>query len=463
MENFYLGADVSKGYSDFILLNQEKQVIEPNFQFDDTHEGHQKMYSFLENFTSSHPEAVIHVGFESTGGYENNWFHSLVSFKCCFNLKVARLNPKGINHSGKASLTRVITDKKSAFIIAEYLINHQDKINYDEDDKFYHIRKKWHYIQTLVKTKTRLLNQLESLLYVTNPNLLGYCRDGVSQWVLKLLQKFPSAKSVACASVEKISQIPYISKEKAKVLIDQAKRSVASVSDLLTENSISELCEDILRLENKIKNQSKILKQFCNLPQLDLLLTFPGIGEYSALGLLILIGTVERFTSVKQLASFFGLHPVFRQSGDGLWGFHMSKQGRAEARAILYMVAFSALQFNPLIAEVYHIQRSKGKCHMDAMGVCMHKVLRIVFGMLKNNQPFDANIDRKNQIRSTPKENKVSENKARRFQPDNDEDAPISRRQYKKRKEQEKSQDGIPSNTRSMLKLLPSWGVEQLN
>ncbi len=42
--------------------------------------------------------------------------------------------------------------------------------------------------------------------------------------------------------------------------------------------------------------------------------------------------SVERFSSVKKLASFFGAPPVFKQSGDGLSGFKMSKKGRKEAR-----------------------------------------------------------------------------------------------------------------------------------
>lgn len=38
--NYYLGIDVSKGYADFTILNQKKEVVEDNFQLDDTFEGH---------------------------------------------------------------------------------------------------------------------------------------------------------------------------------------------------------------------------------------------------------------------------------------------------------------------------------------------------------------------------------------------------------------------------------------
>jgi hypothetical protein len=35
--------------------------------------------------------------------------------------------------------------------------------------------------------------------------------------------------------------------------------------------------------------------------------------------------------------------------------------------------------------------------HKAAMGVCKHKILRIVYGMLKNNTMFDPDIDTVNQ------------------------------------------------------------------
>ena len=95
MKQYFLGIDVSKGYADFMLLDSQKRVVEPNFQLDDTFEGHCKLYEFLEHFYSLHLNATLCAAVESTGGYEDNWFHSLHKFQQNFNLKVARLNPKG--------------------------------------------------------------------------------------------------------------------------------------------------------------------------------------------------------------------------------------------------------------------------------------------------------------------------------------------------------------------------------
>jgi transposase len=439
MQSFFLGIDVSKGYADFMLLDSKQRPVEANFQFDDTFDGHCRLYEFLKRFFQDHPEATVYAAVESTGGYENNWFNSLHKFQQTLDLKVTRLNPRGVNHSSRAALQRVVTDRVSARNIAEYMIKHPEKINYESDDYFSGLKRKWQFIQTLVKQKTRLLNQLEKLLYIANPEVLPYCKDKVPQWVLRLLQKYPTAKQLSRAQLRGLTQIPFVTEKRALDLINASKLSIASATDELTQDSIVTMAKEIHHLDQLVAKQTKLLAAQCSLPELELLKTFNAIGDSSAIGLLLEIGAVQRFATAKKLASFFGLHPKFKISGDGTTGMRMSKEGRKAPRAILYMVTMNAILNNPLIREVYEHNLAKGKCKMDAMGVCMHKILRIIYGMLKHNQPFDPEIDRKNRMKMIHKKPNVINNMNRRFQQP-DEKAPISRRQTKKRKEQKLSQ-----------------------
>ena len=114
----------------------------------------------------------------------------------------------------------------------------------------------------------------------------------------------------------------------------------------------------------------------------------------------------------------------------------MSKQGSAEVRAILYMVATAALISNPHIKLIYDKHRARGMGHNKTMVVIMHKILRIVYGMLKNNSPYNPEYDMQRQISSIEKEeqNFKTEKKHRYESPD--QDAPISKRQGNKRKGQ---------------------------
>jgi hypothetical protein len=102
--------------------------------------------------------------------------------------------------------------------------------------------------------------------------------------------------------------------------------------------------------------------------------------------------------------------------------------------------------------DVYEKKLSEGMPKMAAIGVCMHKILRIIYGMLKHEQVFDPSIDKHNCERSKSKQQdkklqeSVDIDKSRRYQ-EFDATAPISGKQTKKRKEHDLSQCEITSQS----------------
>jgi hypothetical protein len=241
---------------------------------------------------------------------------------------------------------------------------------------------------------------------------------------------------------------------RAQKLIADAKHSVASATDTTTEQLIVAIARQILHLKKTIAGQMKLMIDDCPLSEIELLKTFPGIGDTSAIGLIIEIQTIKRFANVKKLVSFFGVHPVYKTSGDGVGGFKMSKQGRKEPRQILYMITLSAIRHNPLIKKLYEKHQQKGKHNMAAIGICMHKILRILYGMLKHNTPFSPEIDKSNSQKVVQiKTDMPAKNNSRRFQ-DYDRKAPITRRQRKKRLEQERSHS-VTSTKSGISTLVP--------
>ncbi|MEK9138555.1 MAG: IS110 family transposase [Bacteroidota bacterium] len=438
MSHYYLGIDASKGYADFVLLNEHKAPVAKGFQLDDTSSGHHHLLTYLQEFVTAHPNVTISAALESTGGYENNWYRRLSALSQQLPLRVARLNPARVKHNSQASAKRNRTDQISAQDVAEYLVTHPDKVIYNEPEGHAQLRRVWSQIQMLVKQKTQLLNHLESALYSSMPELLSFCRHGVPRWLLNVLVEYPTYQQLQRAP---LTQIPYVSTLKAQQLLARIEEGIGG-STPLSGHIISTLATQILTLDQQITRTKKYLEKNCPHmnEQVTLLCSFKGIGTYSAVGLLVYIGAINRFPSVKQLVSYFGIHPVFKQSGDGTWGNHMSKQGAADVRALLYMVAWSALQHNPLIKDLYARSRAKGMHANAALGVCMHKILRIVYGMLTHNTPFDPQTDREYTERTTHTSagaNKCTNIQRRAY----DEHAPISRRQNKKRKEQTLSQD----------------------
>ncbi|MBW2673326.1 MAG: IS110 family transposase [Deltaproteobacteria bacterium] len=313
-------------------------------------------------------------------------------------------------------------------------------MTYQQEDSLASLRRQWGFVRLLVKQKTQILNQFESLLYTASPELITYCKSGVPAWLLKLLKQYPTAAKPAKAKASSVARTPYVTADRAKKLVDQAKKSIASATDETTGKLVSAMAEQIIRMEETIRIQTQQMVKQCAIPEIALLKTFPGISDASAIGLMLEIQSVKRFSSVKKLAAFFGLHPAFKTSGDGTSSVRMSKQGRKEPRKILFMVAMVSLTADPHIREIYEAHTEKGMKKMAAIGLCMHKILRIIYGMLKNNQAYDSQVDQENRENRTTREaTHTAKNENRRYEMFNQQ-APISRRQNNKRKEWEQSQ-----------------------
>ena len=64
-----------------MIINFKKQPVVQGFQLDDTFDGHRSLYNILGRFLATHSDSALFVGMESTGGYENNWYNSLIEFQ----------------------------------------------------------------------------------------------------------------------------------------------------------------------------------------------------------------------------------------------------------------------------------------------------------------------------------------------------------------------------------------------
>ena len=118
----------------------------------------------------------------------------------------------------------------------------------------------------------------------------------------------------------------------------------------------------------------------------DLLRTVPGVGEQLSLTLLAYLpelGTLDR----RQVAALVGVAPFNRDSGT-LRGKRTVWGGRARIRAVLYMGALVASQYNPVIRDFYRRLLAAGKPKKLALTARMRKLLVILNSMLKHRSPW---------------------------------------------------------------------------
>lgn len=162
----------------------------------------------------------------------------------------------------------------------------------------------------------------------------------------------------------------------------------SNVAHVLNGTIVS-LTESIAQFEELIKKHIK------NFPQLQekvkLLKTIPGIGDKTAWAILSELHIEDgKSLNVKAQVAHAGLAPREFQSGKSKGKTRICKTGNAELRRTLFMPAMCAIQTNPLLSAFYHRLLSKGKLKMVALVAVMRKLLAICIGVLKNNQPFQA-------------------------------------------------------------------------
>ena len=129
----------------------------------------------------------------------------------------------------------------------------------------------------------------------------------------------------------------------------------------------------------------------------ELLESIPGVGEVTINVVLSEFSDMSRFGSAKQLASFIGLAPRHRLSGTSVRGrTSMSKIGNAKVRKAFFMPALVAMKYNPTLIEMRKRLLKAGKPKMLIVGAVMRKLIHIIYGVLKNNQPFNPDLKVKN-------------------------------------------------------------------
>lgn len=92
------------------------------------------------------------------------------------------------------------------------------------------------------------------------------------------------------------------------------------------------------------------------------------------------------------LLAYAGLDPSVIQSGNfQARSTRMSKRDSGMLRYSLVYSAHNVVKNNKTFRNYYELKRSQSKSHYCALGHVAHKLVRIIFKMLKDNVAFNLN------------------------------------------------------------------------
>ena len=148
-------------------------------------------------------------------------------------------------------------------------------------------------------------------------------------------------------------------------------------------------------LDNVLRQASALVREDTTLRQAHrLLLSIPGIGPKTALTLLAEYGPQLHQATPRQLTCYVGLDPILFESGSSVRKRpHISKQGNWRLRRALYMAALVGVRFNPVLKTFYERKLQQGLAKKSALVAAMRKLLHLVYGVLKHQQPFNPDYE----------------------------------------------------------------------
>jgi transposase len=150
------------------------------------------------------------------------------------------------------------------------------------------------------------------------------------------------------------------------------------------------LQREIQRLEQEIKKLLDREPDSKLSTQVALADSIPGVGLLTAATVLAELPPIDTLEHVNQVIGLFGLDPKSKTSGSSVkTPARISKMGSKRGRRALYMPALVALRYNPLIRALGQRLRAKGRRGKYIVVAAMRKLLRQIFGVVKNGKPFD--------------------------------------------------------------------------
>ncbi len=150
--------------------------------------------------------------------------------------------------------------------------------------------------------------------------------------------------------------------------------------------------EDLLALlsllESQVEQLDRAVEQVSSSDgQARLLMTQPGVGPVTALAFVVTMGDVQRFKRGKHVASYLGLIPTERSSGDKRRLGSISKQGNVFLRTMLVEAAQSACRYDEEFRREY-----QHRCHQKPKGVAKvaaaRKLAVRLYWMLRTQTPY---------------------------------------------------------------------------
>lgn len=260
-------------------------------------------------------------------------------------------------------------------------------------------------LQALVRTRADLLanrialaNQLRALLESFWPGAAAIFADIDSPIALAFLRRYPTPHSAAHLGEKRLAHFlsahHYSGRRSAAELLQRLRAApIGAVGELEADakaESVRSLAGPLACLGAQLTALSaRIEQQLAQLPDGQLLMSFPRAGRINAAQILAELGSVrERYPSDSQLAAEAGVAPVTRQSGKSrAVSFRWACNHRL--RLAITTWADHSRHQSPWAAQLYQRARARGARHPHATRILARAWLRVLWRAWQDRTLYD--------------------------------------------------------------------------
>lgn len=396
---YYLGIDVSKANSRFVLIDNDGERFAKAFTLPNDTLNFNELLSRLNELKISPIDLLI--GLEATG----IWWENLYSFLSEKHFKVILLNPHQTNKFREALRKKAKTDDIDAYVIAGLLRSGDYASSFIPDDAVQSLREITKLRFQLIKDRKRYQHQAYSLLSLVFPEYISTAvKNPFAVASLAILKTYPTAKHLALAKIKHIEKIVRsiqgnnFNISELDHLIETAKQSIYSGKAMQTRglnlglllNQVEHLDAAIADLDNRMllilspKNDN----DKNDFPGANLL-SIPGIGPKTVAAIISAVGSGQSFASGVNLIGHIGFFPRIYESGETRLDSKISNRGPKYLRWALYIAAVACIKHNPQFKALYHKKKSQGKNSKQALICVAKKIAHLCLSMLKSGQSYD--------------------------------------------------------------------------
>lgn len=259
---------------------------------------------------------------------------------------------------------------------------------------------------SLIEQRTMLVNKLQQALLEYYPIALQAFEDWTASFTWDFIIEFPTPQTLVKAGKRRWEKFLHTHKlwrpetsERRLALFAQADQFKASDYILEAKSQLAlSLCKLLRTLDQQLEQyRQQIEKLFKDHPDHDLFGSLPGAKKMLAPRLLAAIGgDPNRYGSQQVLQCFAGTAPVNYQSGQ----LHKVKIRWACDKFMRHTVHLWANCFRQSSAwgqTYYQKKRQEGMSHACALRCLGQRLLKILFRMIADRKPYDAELHALNQ------------------------------------------------------------------